>query len=310
MVDLQRALLDELMGTARDLTEEQKKVHREPRWDDAAACACFLARFCPHDLFFNTKSDLGACAKLHDAKLKESFEQSSRHDQYLPRFEAELARTCEKLVSDLDRKVRRGRERLAQDVDLASLLPLSAEAREHLAGLEAKVAKLLEQSEALGEQGRIDEAQALMKKVEALNDEKTVALDAASSERGLMMSQEKKMALCEICGSFLIASETTDRTASHASGKQHIGYGMIRDFLKEYKEKRLEVKEAERVAKEKTMAAPSKSQDFKTSDREAVESERGNAAEEHGKDVASAARQERERRESVSNIAYTIFLEF
>lgn len=50
-----------------------------------------------------------------------------------------------------------------------------------------------------------------------------------------MVAQEKKMALCETCGSFLIANDAAERTQSHVTGKQHLGYGMVRDFLAEYK---------------------------------------------------------------------------
>ncbi|CAM6129612.1 unnamed protein product [Calypogeia fissa] len=253
MVEAQRALLDELMGTARNLTAEEKKAHREVRWDDKEVCGCFLVRFCPHDLFVNTKSDLGPCPKIHDAKLKESYEQSSRHDLYVPRFEAELSQFCEKLVQDLDRKVRRGRDRLAQDIDLASLVPMSTEKAEQLATIEEKIKKLLEQSENLGEEGKVDEAQALMKKVDLLNAEKSVVIQQASSERGLILSQEKKMALCEICGSFLVANDATERTQSHMTGKQHVGFGMVRDYLVEYKEKKDKAREEERISREKEL---------------------------------------------------------
>ncbi|KAK9665678.1 hypothetical protein RND81_14G128400 [Saponaria officinalis] len=58
-MDAQRALLDELMGTARNLTDEEKGGYRELKWDDDEVCACFMVRFCPHDLFVNTRSDLG-----------------------------------------------------------------------------------------------------------------------------------------------------------------------------------------------------------------------------------------------------------
>lgn len=68
-------------------------------------------------------------------------------------------------VQDLDRKVRRGRERLAQDVDLANIVPISTEKSDQLAAIEEKIKRLLEQSENLGEEGKVDEAQALMKKV-------------------------------------------------------------------------------------------------------------------------------------------------
>uniref|UniRef100_A0A6N2JYX1 Luc7-like protein 3 n=1 Tax=Salix viminalis TaxID=40686 RepID=A0A6N2JYX1_SALVM len=113
-MDLQRAMLDELMGADRNLTEEERKDYKEITWDSKEVCAYYMARFCPHDLFVNTKSDLGPCDRVHDPKLKESFEKSPRHDAYLAKFEAELALRCEKLVVELDRRVRRGRERLAR----------------------------------------------------------------------------------------------------------------------------------------------------------------------------------------------------
>ncbi|XVF49364.1 hypothetical protein PTKIN_Ptkin04bG0005800 [Pterospermum kingtungense] len=250
-MDAQRALLDELMGTARNLTEEEKKGYREIRWDDKEVCAFYMVRFCPHDLFVNTRSDLGPCPRVHDQKLKESFEKSPRHDAYVPRFEAELAQFCEKLVTDLDRRVRRGRERLAQEVEPAPPAPLSAEKSEQLAVLEEKIKNLLEQVETLGEAGKVDEAEALMRKVEALNAEKTALTQQPQNDKLLMLAQEKKMALCEVCGSFLVANDAAERTQSHVTGKQHIGYGMVRDFISEFKEAKEKAREEEKLAREK-----------------------------------------------------------
>ncbi|GMH08781.1 hypothetical protein Nepgr_010621 [Nepenthes gracilis] len=248
-MDAQRALLDELMGAARNLTEEEKKGYREIKWDDKEVCRFYMVRFCPHDLFYNTRSDLGPCPKIHDPKLKDSFEKSPRHDSYVPRFEAELAQFCEKLVMDLDRRVRRGRERLAQEVEPAPAPPLSVEKAEQLSVLEEKIKNLLEQVEALGEAGKVDEAEALMRKVEILNAEKTALTQ--QSQNATMLTQEKKMALCEICGSFLVANDAIERTQSHITGKQHIGYGMVRDFLSEYKAAKEKAQEEERLAREK-----------------------------------------------------------
>ncbi|KAL8520248.1 hypothetical protein ACS0TY_010975 [Phlomoides rotata] len=249
-MDAQRALLDELMGSARNLTEEERKGHREIKWDDMEVCGCYMVRFCPHDLFINTRSDLGACPKIHDPKLKESFENSPRHDSYVPKFETELAHFCDRLVLDLDRRVKRGRERLAQDVDVPPPPPISAEKAEQLSVLEEKIKNLLEQVESLGEEGKVDEAEALMRKVEMLNTEKT-ALTQPQQDKLLMVAQEKKMALCEICGSFLVANDAAERTQSHVTGKQHVGYGMVRDFLIDYKEAKEKAKEEERLAREK-----------------------------------------------------------
>lgn len=69
--------------------------------------------------------------------------------------------------------------------------------------------------------------------MDILNAEKTALTQ--QSQNLLMLAQEKKMALCEICGSFLIANDAVERTQSHVTGKQHIGYGMVRDFLEEHK---------------------------------------------------------------------------
>lgn len=64
----------------------------------------------------------------------------------------------------MDKKVRRGRDRLAQELDVPTP-PLSSEQSEQLSLIEEKIKKLLEQIEELGEAGKVDEAEALMRKV-------------------------------------------------------------------------------------------------------------------------------------------------
>ncbi|KAI4311764.1 hypothetical protein MLD38_036634 [Melastoma candidum] len=68
---------------ARSLTEEEKRGFKEINWSDDEVCPWYMVRFCPHDLFVNTRSDLGPCPKIHDLTLKESFESSPRHDEYV-----------------------------------------------------------------------------------------------------------------------------------------------------------------------------------------------------------------------------------
>ena len=38
----------------------------KPKWQEENVCKMHLVHVCPHDLFHNTKSDLGACRKRHD----------------------------------------------------------------------------------------------------------------------------------------------------------------------------------------------------------------------------------------------------
>ena len=60
-------LLDELMGRDRNLAPSDHR--EEKRWDDADVCKYALVEFCPHELFTNTRADLGACHKVHDVEM-------------------------------------------------------------------------------------------------------------------------------------------------------------------------------------------------------------------------------------------------
>lgn len=62
-------------------------------------CHYHLVAFCPHDLFPNTKSDLGVCEKIHDDALRSDFAKSNRVMQY----EAEFLGYLERLIADLER---------------------------------------------------------------------------------------------------------------------------------------------------------------------------------------------------------------
>lgn len=53
-----------VVTSARNLTEEERKGYKEVTWDDKEVCSFYMVRFCPHDLFVNTRSDLGAFSFL------------------------------------------------------------------------------------------------------------------------------------------------------------------------------------------------------------------------------------------------------
>ncbi|KAJ8536677.1 hypothetical protein K7X08_035078 [Anisodus acutangulus] len=148
-------------------------------------------------------------------------EKSPKHDSYVHKFEAELAHYCEKLVMDLDKKVRHGQERLAQ-----------------------------ENRWSLGEAGKVDEAEAFMKKVEMLKVEKTAWTLQSQQNSALMIAQEKKMASCEICGS--LSQMMLQRGLSLISlVSKHVGYGMVRDFVIRYTAAKEKTREEERLARRK-----------------------------------------------------------
>lgn len=75
-------------------------------------CKLYLVKFCPHDLFVNTRADLGVCARVHDDEARDLFEKapySYRKQQY----EDEFIRFCQSMLSEVERKIVKGKQRLA-----------------------------------------------------------------------------------------------------------------------------------------------------------------------------------------------------
>ena len=46
---------------------------------------------------------------------------------------------------------------------------------------------------------------------------------------------EKRMEVCDVCGSFLVVNDLQVRVDAHVSGKQHRGFAMLRDKIREVK---------------------------------------------------------------------------
>ncbi|KAJ4968487.1 hypothetical protein NE237_015188 [Protea cynaroides] len=172
------------------LPKTRKELQGDMLGDDKEVSHFYMVRFCPHYLFVNTRSDLGPCPWIHGLKQKESFEKSPRHDSYVPKFEAKLAYFCKKLFLDLDRKARHGWESLAQESKLLLLLQSQVGSLSNLSALEERMKNPLEQVETFGEEGQVDEAGALKRKVEMPNVESTV-LTQPQNEKTMILTQER-----------------------------------------------------------------------------------------------------------------------
>lgn len=64
----QRKLLEQLMGGGISSRAAQLNMH------DPKVCRSYLVGTCPHDLFTNTKQDLGPCSRVHSEALKAEYE--------------------------------------------------------------------------------------------------------------------------------------------------------------------------------------------------------------------------------------------
>lgn len=70
-----------------------------------------MVKFCPHDLFVNTRADLGACPKVHDDEVKNLFEKSTSYKKQA--YEDEFIRFAQSMLNEVEKKIMKGKQRLA-----------------------------------------------------------------------------------------------------------------------------------------------------------------------------------------------------
>ncbi|ROT64160.1 Cisplatin resistance-associated overexpressed protein [Penaeus vannamei] len=234
------ALLDELMGRSRNVLPEER--NQNVHWDSPEVCRHYLVKFCPHDLFTNTKSDLGPCDKpVHDEELKREFEAANSYRRTA--FEDEFVRYAESMLTEVDKRIRKGKQRLSLSVKdaLASSTTGDGRVDEQLELLSERITGLVSEAERLGSEGNVEEAQGLLKLCDQLREERDSL--RRSNENSvwhqaaeMAASQEKQMEVCEVCGAFLIVGDAQQRIDDHLTGKQHVGFAKLRQAIQEIRD--------------------------------------------------------------------------
>lgn len=242
----QAQLLDELMGKNRNAGPGIKI--NSVRFDDEEVCKYALCGFCPHDLFVNTRADLGPCDKIHDEELTATYEKSSRYGKL--GYEEDFERFIRSLLMDVEKKIKRGVERLKLTQNDPNHKTPSQLRNEKILSLKEQINAIIKEAESLGELGEIDQAQTKLESCEKLKSEcKYLELQA---EQNALLIDQKIMEVCETCGSFLIVNDAQARVEEHVAGKQHMGYAKLRTALEDIRKKRqeeLEKREKERSSK-------------------------------------------------------------
>lgn len=285
-------LLDELMGRDRNLAPDEKRSN--VRWDDENVCKYYLCEFCPAELFTNTRSDLGPCEKIHDENLRKQYEKSSRFMKV--GYEREFLRYLQSLLAEVERRIRRGHARLAlsQSQQAAGSVGPAGKNEEKVQVLTDKIEGLLLQIEELGSEGKVEEAQGMMKLVEQLKEEREL-LKSSTSTIESFAAQEKQMEVCEVCGAFLIVGDAQSRVDDHLMGKQHMGYAKIKSTVEELKEKlRKKSVEPEREPDRLRKERDEKDKD-KEREREREEREKKRKRDEEEKEKEKEKEREREK---------------
>lgn len=99
--------------------------------------------------------------------------------------------------------------------------------------------KVLSEVERAGENGDIDAALMLMQNVDNLDAAREKLLSTGRADPSADPNN-KKLRVCDVCGSYLSVYDSDKRLADHFLGKQHIGYQRMRDTLEAIRKRRSE----------------------------------------------------------------------
>lgn len=112
----QRKLLEQLMGenlmVAPGTSRGPSITITDPK-----ACKSYICGTCPHDLFTNTKQDLGPCPKVHNEALKEEYETADDSQKRKWGFDFDYLRDMQRYIDDCNRRIDQAQRRLEKTPD-------------------------------------------------------------------------------------------------------------------------------------------------------------------------------------------------
>ncbi|RVE51264.1 hypothetical protein evm_004068 [Chilo suppressalis] len=237
-----RAMLDQLMGTARNGESDRHGV----KFYDDSVCKSFLLQCCPHEILSSTRMDLGECPKIHDLALRADYELASKTKDYF--YDIDATEHLEAFIADCDRRTTAAKQRLAEtQEELSAEVTEKANAVHELA---EQIGQKLARAEALGEEGMVEESIKLMGEIEELRKKKAVAEQEYRNSMPASSYQQQKLRVCEVCSAYLGIHDNDRRLADHFGGKLHLGFITIREKLAELK-KTVDKRREERGASER-----------------------------------------------------------
>jgi len=225
----QRALLDKLMGSDRNMNEKQRKENRRKRrfkrWYDDNICPYYLCGLCPFSLFFNTKCDLGECSFEHDDDAFYDFSTQSAAtkrpvERMALKFYKQLLKRVDWWIRQTRRKIELQEELIEDEEKMEERKKLI---NSEITTCEENIKKKEQEIERLGENGQIERAQSLLAETELIKD-RVKKLKESQVERSTNVA-------CEICGGQIYTGQSS-REDLHIDGKRHQGFLKIRQKIK------------------------------------------------------------------------------
>jgi len=193
---------------------------------DPKVCRSYLVGTCPHDLFTNTKQDLGPCSRVHSEALKAEYEGLPEGERKKYGFEYDYMRDLQKYIDECNRRIDAAQRRLEKTPDEIRQTNVLLKA---ISDLGASIATGLLEVEVLGEMGEVGRAYDELFKVrqaQAAKAERERELKALSDTSG--PSGHQKLQVCDVCGAYLSRLDNDRRLADHFFGKMHLGYAQMR----------------------------------------------------------------------------------
>lgn len=226
----QRRLLEQLMGDQL-LSAQPGSLPKQPALtlSDPKVCRSYVAGSCPHDLFTNTKQDLGSCRYVHQLNLKEEYLSLPEDERRALGFEWDYQKDIGHHVNDCDRKIDASQRRLEKTVEeVRQTNALLKSIGEHSRNIEAGLTEV----EILAEQGAVNLA------VQEFHKVRIAKVEKEGKERELKNlsdtsgpSGHQKLQVCDVCGAYLSRLDNDRRLADHFFGKMHLGYAQMRKEL-------------------------------------------------------------------------------
>jgi uncharacterized membrane protein YgcG len=209
---------------------------------DPKVCRSYLVGNCPHDLFTNTKNELGPCSKVHNEALKTEYQEADADQKRRWGFEFDYMRdmqhhidSCNRKIETAQRRLEKTPEEIRQTNALVSNLSFRTCSTANSGQLKAinELTKSIDagmlEIQIMGEEGMVNMAVQEFTKVrykKAEKEERERELRALSDTGG--PSGHQKLQVCDVCGAYLSRLDNDRRLADHFYGKMHLGYAQMR----------------------------------------------------------------------------------
>ncbi|VDN52242.1 unnamed protein product [Dracunculus medinensis] len=213
-----RDLINQLMGSNRAEEEGRKLIP----YNHPSVCRAFLLGCCPHEILADTRLEsFVACNKVHESAHKADYENAQKEKDHY--YDIDVFEKLEEAVRIVDKEIERTKEKLKRDCESEIDQAEIAKAQK-IGELGEKIGTTIVKMEALGNEGKVEEAMELSKTIEEYKRKKR---DLENDVRTVLNTPQIRLRVCDMCSAQLSIMEHETRLADHYGGKMHVGMESI-----------------------------------------------------------------------------------